>query len=253
MRSRVFSATSGYILVLVTVWVALCFVVVTKESDHSLQLRLISVVLPFICLIVFGLFFQRVKRFFLWVIILLLPADMYLVWVVGDKTLGYTWFSAGVIGLLIGMFLLQYQRPVPKVTVEIQGAGGEDVPPLKLREMKIYAKEVHRSRDRLFRAPVTYEEICVYVEIKERTIRFTASQFEPDRVERLMNFPQHFIAGTGPFLSGFDFPDSLIAEIAEKNLVPAGCLIVTDGDNLVGTIYPDEVPVFQQWVLRVFH
>ncbi|WP_172801304.1 hypothetical protein [Arcanobacterium phocae] len=151
------------------------------------------------------------------------------------------------------MFLLHYRTPVSKVSVGIDGVCGEDTPPLDLREMRIYAKEVRRTRDRLLRAPVTYEEVCVYFEIKERTIRFTAFDFEPDRVKLLVNFPQQFIAGSGPFLSGLDFPDSQIAEIAEKNLVPAGCLIIMDYENLLGTIYPDEVPVFQQWVLRVFH
>ncbi|SDU78080.1 hypothetical protein SAMN04489737_0313 [Arcanobacterium phocae] len=125
-----------------------------------------------------------------------------------------------------------------------------EIEPLKLREITLFARYEYVKRLRLFRRAIAIMVLVPVATIGERDIVFDYLEIDSITLEVLLESPQNFILGSGPFFCGIDFPDSYIEELAQKNNVAADSLIIFDGDEIYATIYGDEIPALQSWMSK---
>ncbi len=251
MRSQKNHVDPFLILGLLILWGRFCIYPLTSARHVSLDRIVASAVIFSISIICSYLARRRKQKIFLIGIGIIL-GGAYLTWGIYDPRLALLYTISAGLGFAVGASLSPTSLP-PLTPLVDGGPFGTDTPPLQLRQMRIYAKEFPRTRYRFFRSPITYNDMCIYCEVNGRKIRFTSDDFTYEAIKSLLDDPSFFLTDDEPVLCGLGFEGSQITEVAEKNLVPAGSLIITDYVNLLGTIYPDEVPVFQQWILRVFH
>src|SRR5690625_1977322 len=135
-----------------------------------------------------------------------------------------------------------------KVIMDLEQATShvEKKKPLKLKEVKFKIKPNMKEQKRLFR---TYlYELTVIIEINNQLYEFEGYDLNHKLISQLEEDPSRFLVGAEPpFLCGTNWPDSGISEVIKKNHVPLDSLFITDGKNVIATIYNDEIPMLINW------
>lgn len=135
-----------------------------------------------------------------------------------------------------------------KVTMDLEQATShvEKTKPLKLKEVKFKIKPNMKERKRLFRTSLY--ELTVITEINNQMYEFEGYDLNHKLISQLEEDPSRFLVGAErPFLCGTNWPDSGISEVIKKNHVPLDSLFITDGKNVIATIYNDEIPMLINW------
>lgn len=77
---------------------------------------------------------------------------------------------------------------------------------------------------------------------------FEGYQLDHKLISQLEKDSSTFLVGAeAPFLCGTNWLDSGISEVVEINNVPLDSLMITDGKNVIATIYHDEIPMLINW------
>jgi hypothetical protein len=122
----------------------------------------------------------------------------------------------------------------------------EKTKPLDLKEVTFKIKPNIKEQKRLFRTSLY--KLIIIVDVNNQVYEFVGYDLNHALVTQLEKDPSRFLAGAEPpFLCGTNWPDSGIAEVVEANNVPLDSLIITDGKNVLATIYKDELPILINW------
>lgn len=117
---------------------------------------------------------------------------------------------------------------------------------LKLKEVEFKITSDIKEQKRLFK-PSLYK-IVVVAEVQNLLYEFEGYDVNQELITQLEKDPSRFLVGAEPpFLCGTNWPDSVIAEVVENNNVPVDSLIITDGKNVVATIYNNEITLLVNW------
>lgn len=117
---------------------------------------------------------------------------------------------------------------------------------LKLKEVNFKIKPNIKEQKRLFRTPLY--KLTIIVEVNNQVYEFVGYNLNHELISQLEKDPSRFLVGAEPpFLSGTNWPDSGISEVVVANNVPLDSLIITDGTNVIATIYNDEIPILINW------
>lgn len=139
-----------------------------------------------------------------------------------------------------------------KVTMNLEQATNhvENTKRLKLKEIEFKIKPDIREQKRLFRASLY--ELTIITEVNNQMYEFTGYDLNHKLISQLEKDPSRFLIGAEPpFLCGTDWPDSGISEVVEKNNVPLDSLIVTDGNQVIATVYREEIPQLINWFKKL--
>lgn len=139
-----------------------------------------------------------------------------------------------------------------KVTMNLEQATNhvENTKRLKLKEIEFKIKPDIREQKRLFRASLY--ELTIITEVNNQMYEFTGYDLNHKLISQLEKDPSRFLIGAEPpFLCGTDWPDSGISEVVEKNNVPLDSLIVTDGNQVIATVYREEIPQLINWFKKI--
>ena|SRR5690625_1120796 len=118
--------------------------------------------------------------------------------------------------------------------------------PLKLKEVNFKITPNIKEQKRLFRTSLY--NLTIIVEVNNQVYEFVGYDLNHKLISQLEKDPSRFLVGAEPpFLCGTNWPDSGISEVIETNNVPLDSLIITDGKNVIATIYNDEIPTLINW------
>ncbi|MHA6260303.1 hypothetical protein ACXYMX_10480 [Sporosarcina sp. CAU 1771] len=117
---------------------------------------------------------------------------------------------------------------------------------LSLNEVNFRIKPKIKEQKRLFRTSLY--KLLIDVEVNNQVYEFVGYDLNHELIAQLEKDPSRFLVGAEPpFLCGTNWPDSAISEVVEANNVPLDSLIVTDGKNVIATIYKNEIPILINW------
>lgn len=123
---------------------------------------------------------------------------------------------------------------------------------LKLKEVNFKIKPNIIEQKRMFR-PSLYK-LLIIVEVNNQVYEFEGYDLNHKLLTQLEKDPSRFLVGAEPpFFCGTNWPDSGISEVVETNNVPLDSLIITDGKNVIATIYNDEIPMLINWFKDLIH
>jgi len=122
----------------------------------------------------------------------------------------------------------------------------EKTKPLNLKEVNFKIKPNIKEQKRLFRTSLY--KLIILVEENNRVYEFVGYNLNHELIAKLEKEPSRFLVGAEPpFLCGTNWPDSGISEVVEANNIPLDSLIITDGKNVIATIYRDEISILINW------
>ena len=122
----------------------------------------------------------------------------------------------------------------------------EKTGPLKLKEVNFKIKPTIKEQKRLFRTSLY--KLIIIAEVGNEEYDFVGYNLNHGLITQLEKDPSRFLVGAEPpFLCGTNFQDSVISEVVEANHVPLDSLVITDGKNIIATIFKDEIPVLIDW------
>src|SRR5699024_5331903 len=122
----------------------------------------------------------------------------------------------------------------------------EKTKPLKLREVKFKIKPNMKKQKRLFRTSLY--ELTIITEVNNQMYEFEGYDLNHKLISQLEKDPSGFLVGAEPpFLCGTNLTDSGISEVIKANHVSLDSLFITDGKNVIATIYNDEIPMLVNW------
>lgn len=122
----------------------------------------------------------------------------------------------------------------------------EKTKPLNLKEVHFKIKTNIKEQKRLFRTSLY--KLIIIVEVNHQVYEFVGYHLDHELIVQLEKDPSRFLVGAEPpFLCGTNWPGSGIAEVVEANNIPLDSLIITDGNNVIATIYKDEIPILISW------
>ena len=128
----------------------------------------------------------------------------------------------------------------------------EKMRPLKLEEVNFKIKPNIKEQKRFLR-PSLYKLIII-AEVDNQEYEFAGYTLDKKLISQLKTDPSRFLVGAEPpFLAGTNWPDSLINEVVQVNSVPLDALFITDGENVIGTIYNEEIPKLISWFEQLIH
>ncbi|SDU78538.1 hypothetical protein SAMN04489737_0513 [Arcanobacterium phocae] len=127
-----------------------------------------------------------------------------------------------------------------------------DIAPLHLRDVVLSARFRRITRRHLFRADSYRQVLEVQLSIGDHVIVFQENDFSADMISLLLTEPGKVIFGNDPFLCGVDYPGSAVAEIARAYHVDVRNLVVITKQQVLATIYQDEIPALHRWLDNVF-
>lgn len=123
---------------------------------------------------------------------------------------------------------------------------------LKLKEVIFKIKPGIKEQKRLFRTSLY--KLTIIAEANNKGYEFAGYDLNDRLISQLEKDPSRFLVGAEPpFLCGTNWPASGIAEVVEANNVPLDSLIVTDGNNVIATIYNDEIPILSNWLKNLIN
>lgn len=97
-------------------------------------------------------------------------------------------------------------------------------------------------------------ELTIITEVNNQLYEFVGYNLNNKLISQLEKDPSRFLVGAEPpFLCGTNWPDSGISEVVEANNVSLDSLIITDGKNVIATIYNDEIPMLINWFKNLIH
>ena len=128
----------------------------------------------------------------------------------------------------------------------------EKTKPLKLKEVNFKMKPNMKEQKRLFRTSLY--ELTIIIEVNNQIYEFVGYHLNHKLISQLEKDPSRFLVGAEPpFLCGTNWPDSGISEVVEANNVSLDSLFITDGKNVIATIYNDEIPMLINWFKNLIH
>ena len=117
---------------------------------------------------------------------------------------------------------------------------------LKLKEVNFKIKPTIKEQKRLFRTSLY--KLTIIAEVNNQVYEFVGYNLNRKLISQLEKDPSRFLVGAEPpFLCGTNWPASGISEVVEANNLPLDSLIVTDGNNVIATVYNDEIPILTNW------
>ncbi|MDN7243527.1 hypothetical protein QWY14_17190 [Planococcus sp. N028] len=117
---------------------------------------------------------------------------------------------------------------------------------LKLKEVNFKIKPHIKEQKRLFRTSLY--KLAIIAEVNNQVYEFGGYILNHKLISQLEKDPSRFLVGAEPpFLCGTNWPASGIAEVVEANKIPLDSLIITDGNNVIATVYKDEIPLLTNW------
>lgn len=117
---------------------------------------------------------------------------------------------------------------------------------LKLKEVDFKIKPTIKEQKRLFR--VSLYKLTIIAEVNNQAYEFVDYNLSHKLILQLEKDPSRFLIGAEPpFLCGTNWPSSGIAEVVEANNIPLDSLIIIDGNNVIATVYNDEIPILTHW------
>ena len=117
---------------------------------------------------------------------------------------------------------------------------------LQLKEVVFKIKPDIKEQKRLFRESLY--KLTIIAEVNNQEYEFVGYDLNHKLIMQLEKNPAKFLVGAEPpFLCGTDWPDSGISEVIEANNVPLDSLIITEGKNIIATIYNSEIPILINW------
>ena len=123
---------------------------------------------------------------------------------------------------------------------------------LELKEVIFKIKPDIKEQKRLFRTSLY--KIKIIAEVNNKGYEFAGYDLNDRLISQLEKDPSRFLVGAEPpFLCGTNWPASGISEVVEANNVPLDSLIITDGNNVIGTIYNDEIPILSKWLKNLIN
>lgn len=135
-----------------------------------------------------------------------------------------------------------------KVSMDLEQATYhiEKTKPLKLEEVSFKIKDKIEEKKRLFRKPLY--QLTIVAQVDDQVYEFSDYNLVPNLIIQLEKDPSRFlVGGEPPFLSGSNWPDSLMSEAIEANNVPLDSLFITDGKDVIAIIYNDEINLLISW------
>lgn len=133
----------------------------------------------------------------------------------------------------------------------------QSLPPLHLSNVRVSAQPTSAEVRHLLRDTEYGYTLRIRFDTADGdSVVFDGNEFEP--LDELLMDPAHVVIGTGPYLTGTDFPDTPASELAKKHHITVDCLILYDvedyamtgHDQLIATINSDEIPQLHAWVDR---
>jgi len=118
---------------------------------------------------------------------------------------------------------------------------------LELKEVNFKIKPDIKEQKRLFRTSLY--KLTIIAEVNNKGYEFAGYDLNDQLISQLEKDSSRFLVGAEPpFLCGTNWPASGIAEVVEANKIPLDSLIITDGNNVIATIYNDEIPILSNWL-----
>ncbi|ETP70330.1 hypothetical protein G159_02030 [Planococcus glaciei CHR43] len=128
----------------------------------------------------------------------------------------------------------------------------EKTKPLELKEVIFKVKPGIKEQKRLFRTSLY--KLTIVAEVTNQMYEFAGYGLNDQLISQLEKDPARFLVGAEPpFLCGTNWPASGIAEVVVANNVPLDSLIITDGNNVIATIYHDEIPILSNWLKNLIN
>lgn len=116
----------------------------------------------------------------------------------------------------------------------------KETKPLNLKEAKFKISPNIKEQKRLFRTSLY--KLIITVEVNNQVYEFEGYDLNHDLIMQLEKGHSRFLVGAeSPFLCGTNWPDSRLSKAVEANNVPVDSLFITDGENVLATIYKDEI------------
>ncbi|SDH54121.1 hypothetical protein SAMN04487975_105173 [Planococcus glaciei] len=123
---------------------------------------------------------------------------------------------------------------------------------LKLKEVIFKIEPNIKEQKRLFRTSLY--KLTIVAEVTNQVYEFAGYDLNDQLILQLEKDPSRFLVGAEPpFLCGTNWPASGISEDVEANNVPLDSLIITDGNNVIATIYNDEIPILSKWLKHLIN
>ncbi|TWT24346.1 hypothetical protein [Planomicrobium sp. CPCC 101110] len=117
---------------------------------------------------------------------------------------------------------------------------------LKLKEVNFKIEPNMKEQKRLFRTSLY--KLTIIAEVNNQMYEFADYNLNHKLISQLEKDPSRFLVGAEPpFLCGTNWPASGISEVVEANNVPLDSLIITDGNNVIATVYNAEIPILTSW------
>ncbi|KOF10622.1 hypothetical protein AC739_08135 [Planococcus glaciei] len=97
-------------------------------------------------------------------------------------------------------------------------------------------------------------KLTIVAEVNNKEYEFAGYDLNNQLISQLEKDSSRFLVGAEPpFLCGTNWPASGISEVVEANNVPLDSLIITDGNNVIATIYNDEIPILSKWLKNLIN
>lgn len=123
---------------------------------------------------------------------------------------------------------------------------------LELKEVIFKIEPDIKEQKRLFRTSLY--KLTIVAEVTNQVYEFAGYDLNDQLILQLEKDPSRFLVGAEPpFLCGTNWPASGISEDVEANNVPLDSLIITDGNNVMATIYNDEIPILSKWLKHLIN
>lgn len=123
---------------------------------------------------------------------------------------------------------------------------------LKLKEVNFKIKPNIKEQKRLFRSSLY--KLTIIAEVNNQVYEFSGYNLNHQLISQLEKDPSRFLVGAEPpFLCGTNWPASGISEVVVANNIPLDSLIITDGNNVIATVYNDEIPILTNWFKNLIH
>lgn len=123
---------------------------------------------------------------------------------------------------------------------------------LNLKEVNFKIKPSIKEQKRLFRTSLY--KLTIIAEVNNQAYEFVDYNLSHKLILQLEKNPSRFLIGAEPpFLCGTNWPASAISEVVEANNIPLDSLIIIDENNVVATIYNNEIPILTNWLKKLMN